>query len=174
MLVVDRFDRTATGDRIGYVSATTTLEARDGDQRSYLDIAEVIETRSLAATSELHQLWRRIVFSILISNTDDHLRNHGFLHQRGDAWRLSPAFDLNPDPSPGPASLSTLIDTGDGAADLDLARSVAGFFRLSATQADAVVAEVTAAVRRWRSVASSIGLRADEAERMAPAFALVG
>lgn len=170
VLVVDRFDRTATGDRIGYVSAMTMLEAKDGDQRSYLEIAEVIETRSLSATSELHQLWRRIVFSILVSNTDDHLRNHGFLHERGDAWRLSPAFDLNPDPTPGQKTLSTLIDTGDGAADLDLARSVAGFFRVNATLADEMIREVTAAVSPWRSVASSFGLSTSEIEGMAPAF----
>ena len=83
VLVVDRFDRRRRA-RIGYASAMTMLEASDGDQRSYLEIAEVIEERSPAATAELHQLWRRIAFSILISNTDDHLRNHGFLHERGE------------------------------------------------------------------------------------------
>lgn len=79
VLIVDRFDRTETGARIGYVSAMTKIEASDGEQRSYLEIAEVIERVSPQVTEELHQLWRRIVFSILISNTDDHLRNHGFL-----------------------------------------------------------------------------------------------
>src|SRR5580692_9786266 len=97
VLVVDRFDRRGTV-RIGYASAMTMLEASDGDQRSYLEIAEVIEERSTAAAAELRQLWRRIAFSILISNTDDHLRNHGFLHERGDSWMLSPALDLNPNP----------------------------------------------------------------------------
>jgi serine/threonine-protein kinase HipA len=170
VLVVDRFDRTAGGERVGYVSAMTMLEARDGDQRSYLEIAEVIETRSLSPTTELHQLWRRIVFSILVSNTDDHLRNHGFLHDRGDSWRLSPAFDLNPDPTPGAKSLSTLIDTGDAAADLDLARSVSGFFRLTTAQADGIIGEVSAAVSRWRRVAAAHGLPASEIDRMSAAF----
>lgn len=101
VLIVDRFDRTESRDRIGYVSAMTMLEARDGDERSYLEIAETLETVSDQATADLHQLWRRIVFSVLISNTDDHLRNHGFLHQRADVWRLAPAFDLNPNPAPG-------------------------------------------------------------------------
>lgn len=88
----------------------TMLEASDGDQRSYLEIAGVIEERSTAVAADLRQLWRRIGFSILISNTDDHLRNHGFLHERGDSWMPSPAFDLNPDPHPGSKDLSTAID----------------------------------------------------------------
>ena len=80
-----------------------------------------MENTSRRATDELRQLWRRLVFSVLISNTDDHLRNHGFLHDGGDAWRLAPAFDLNPDPSPGPTFLSTSIDASDDAASLALA-----------------------------------------------------
>ena len=89
VLIVDRFDRFGSG-RIGYASAMTMLEAGDGQQRSYLEIAEVIEERSPAATKDLRQLWRRIALSILISNTDDHLRNHGFLHERGESWNLCP------------------------------------------------------------------------------------
>jgi serine/threonine-protein kinase HipA len=91
----ENLDRQGT-DCIGYASAMTMLEASDGDQRSYLEIAQVIEERSPAATVELCQLWRRICFTILISNTDDHLRNHGFLHERAESWRMSPAFDMNP------------------------------------------------------------------------------
>lgn len=170
VLVVDRFDRATGGERVGYVSAMTMLEAKDGDQRSYLEIAEVIETRSLSPTAELHQLWRRIAFSVLVSNTDDHLRNHGFLHDRGDSWRLAPAFDLNPDPTPGAKSLSTLIDTGDSTADLDLVRSVAGFYRLAPGQADEIIREVSAAVSRWRRVAATHGLPASEIDRMSAAF----
>jgi len=78
----DRFDRRGAA-RVGYASAMTISKASDGDQRSYLEIAEVIEERSPAATAELRQLWRRMAFTILISNSDDHLRNHGFLHERG-------------------------------------------------------------------------------------------
>ena len=101
VLVVDRFDRRGE-TRVGYASAMTMLEASDGDQRSYLEIAQVIEERSPSATAELRQLWRRWPLPILISNTDDHLRNHGFLHERGESWILSPAFDLNPSPRPRP------------------------------------------------------------------------
>jgi serine/threonine-protein kinase HipA len=145
VLVVDRFDRRGTA-RIGYASAMTMLEARDGDQRSYLEIAEVIEERSPAAGAELQQLWRRMAFSILISNTGDHLRNHGFLHERGDSWRLSPAFDLNPDPQPGTRHLSTAIDYTDTRASVDTLMSVAAYFRLDASDAVDILAQVTRAV----------------------------
>lgn len=101
VLIVDRFDR-HRDQRIGYVSAMTMLEANDGDQGSYLEIADVIERKSVQAEVDLIELWRRIAFSILISNTDDHLRNHGFLRTSSAGWTLSPAFDLNPDPSPAP------------------------------------------------------------------------
>jgi serine/threonine-protein kinase HipA len=169
VLVVDRFDRDG-GTRIGYASAMTMLEASDRDQRSYLEIAEVIEERSTAATADLRQLWRRIAFSILISNTDDHLRNHGFLHERGDSWTLSPAFDLNPDPRPGPKDLSTAIDFTDTRASVDNLMRVADYFRLGTSDALAVVAEVTRAVARWRTVATSHGLLQRDLDEMEPAF----
>ena len=169
VLVVDRFDRRGTA-RIGYASAMTMLEASDGDQRSYLEIAEVIEERSTAATAELRQLWRRIAFSILISNTDDHLRNHGFLHERGDSWMLSPAFDLNPNPQLGSKDLSTAIDYADTGASVDTLMNVAAYFRLDPSDALEVLAKVTRAVARWRAVAKSHGLLQQDLDTMEPAF----
>lgn len=169
VLVVDRFDREGS-TRIGYVSAMTMLEARDGDQRSYLEIADVIEQRSPAATSELRQLWRRIAFSILISNTDDHLRNHGFLHEHSDSWTLSPAFDLNPNPDPGLKELRTAIDFYDTRASIDTLLSVAEYFRLSARDAIDALAQVTRATGHWRAVAASHGLRQAEIDAMEHAF----
>ncbi|MBI3687145.1 MAG: type II toxin-antitoxin system HipA family toxin [Actinobacteria bacterium] len=170
VLIVDRFDRDSTGHRIGYVSAMTMLEASDGEQRSYLEIAEVVETASVRATEELRQLWRRIVFSVLISNTDDHLRNHGFLHERGDVWRLAPAFDLNPNPAPGPKYLSTAIDDISDTASLASALAVAEHFRLSDTQARAALREVGVAVSGWREVAGQHGLTPSEIAAMESAF----
>jgi len=170
VLVVDRFDRTETGERIGYASAMTMLEASDGEQRSYLELAEVIETTSDQTTAELHQLWRRIVFSVLISNTDDHLRNHGFLHHRGDVWRLAPAFDLNPNPEPGAKFLSTSIDGGDDAASVGTALAVAEYFGLTGDHARHILAEVAAALGQWRSVAAGHQLSAAEIRAMEPAF----
>ncbi|MDQ2875265.1 MAG: type II toxin-antitoxin system HipA family toxin [Actinomycetota bacterium] len=169
VLIVDRFDRHGAA-RIGYASAMTMLEARDGDQRSYLEIAAVIEERSTAATAELRQLWRRMAFSVLISNTDDHLRNHGFLHQHGDSWMLSPAFDLNPNPTPGPRHLSTAIDFDDTRAKVDTLLEVAEFFRLDASSALEVLGEVTQATASWRDVATSHGLAQRDLDDMEPAF----
>ncbi len=169
VLVVDRFDRLGRA-RVGYASAMTMLEARDGDQRSYLEIAEVIEERSSAATAELRQLWRRMAFSISISNTDDHLRNHGFLHERGESWVLSPAFDLNPNPGPGPKNLSTRIDYDSARASVDTLMSVAPEFRLDGGAALETLAQVTRAVARWREVALSHGLQQHDLDMMEPAF----
>ncbi len=171
VLVLDRFDRDRSGGRVGYASAMTMLEASDGDRRSYLDIAEVVESRSGRATEELAELWRRVVFSVLISNTDDHLRNHGFLHVKGDVWRLAPAFDLNPDPSPGPTYLATAIDDSDDVASINAALAVADFFRLTDQRARSLLDEVAGAVSAWQAVARSHGLSQREIDGMAPAFA---
>jgi serine/threonine-protein kinase HipA len=169
VLIVDRFDRRGTA-RVGYASAMTMLEASDGDQRSYLEIAAVIEERSPAATAELRQLWRRMAFSILISNTDDHLRNHGFLHEHAESWSLSPAFDLNPNPEPGLKELSTTIDFDNSRASVETLLSVADFFRLNASDALDILAEVTRAAANWRRVAESHGLTQRDLNEMEPAF----
>jgi serine/threonine-protein kinase HipA len=169
VLIVDRFDRN-DGLRVGYVSAMTMLEATDGEPGSYLDIAEVIERRGANAAEDLRQLWRRIAFSILISNTDDHLRNHGFLRTSTAGWSMSPAFDLNPDPRPGPKYLSTAIDYDTTAARVDVLIDVAEYFRLSGEEAGVVLADVTQATSLWRTVALQAGLNSAEVEHMALAF----
>jgi serine/threonine-protein kinase HipA len=169
VFIVTRFDR-RPGARVGYASARTMLNARYGDRRSYLEIAEVIEQRSPAAASDLRELWRRIAFSVLISNTDDHLRNHGFLHVRADAWTLSPAFDLNPTPGPGPKQLSTAIDRTDTSASVDTLMRVAGHFGLDSHAALDVLAEVTRAVSGWRDVAVWHGLGPADLDGMESAF----
>jgi serine/threonine-protein kinase HipA len=128
-LLVKRFDRIA-GRRVGYLSAMTMLEKKDGEPGRYLDIAETIEKVSLNAGSELRELWKRIVFNVLTTNKDDHLRNHGFLKTKGDSWSLSPAFDLNPNPGPG-RYLSTAIDEKDNSASFELCFSVIDYFRLT-------------------------------------------
>ena len=170
VLVVERFDRTSDGGRVGYVSAMTMLEASDGDQRSYTEIGDVIERFSSTATAELHQLWRRVAFSVLISNTDDHLLNHGFLHAGGDAWRLAPAFDLNPNPDTGARHLATAINNSDDEADLGLLLSVTRSFRLSEPQGRSMLLDVAAVVGQWRDVAARLGLAPKEVESMSPAF----
>jgi serine/threonine-protein kinase HipA len=168
VLIVERFDR-RDGGRVGYASAKTMLQAGYDDRRSYLDIAAVIEEKSPAATADLRQLWRRIAFSVLITNTDDHLRNHGFLHDRREWWRLSPAFDVNPDPE-APKHLKTSIDHTGSRASVQALMTVADRFRLDAGAALGVLAEVTRAVAGWRKAAASLALPQHEIDLMAPAF----
>ena len=166
MLVVERFDRRGA-DRLGYVSAMTMLEATDGDRATYLDIAEVVEQVSPRAREDLHQLWRRVVLGALINNTDDHLRNHGFLRE-GDGWVLSPAFDLNPTPFAGPFA-TDVADPGDGGS-IEAALDVAEYFRLGAADAARILDEVRAAASGWDRAAASYGIGERERARMATAF----
>jgi serine/threonine-protein kinase HipA len=167
VLIVDRFDR-HDGQRSGFVSALTMLEATDGEQRSYLEIAEVIERNSPRPTADLRELYQRIVFSILTSNTDDHLRNHAFLRQRR-GWTLSPAYDLNPNPD-GPGQLSTAIDLDDTSASIETALSVSDYFRLSSAEARSVVSSIEETTSAWRHEAAELGLAKREIDRMADAF----
>ena len=170
VLVLRRFDR--QGDtRIPYLSAMSMLGAADGDQRSYLEIADALRQHGSESKSDRQALWRRLVFSILISNTDDHLRNHGFLCDGMLGWRLAPAFDMNPTPVDlKPRFLSTAIDMEDNAASIELALSVARHFALDDAAARAIAKEVSHAVSEWQSVAISIGLSKHACDRMASAF----
>jgi serine/threonine-protein kinase HipA len=162
-----RFDRDGE-QRRHFASAMTLLDRRDGEAGgSYLDLADVIVREGAAAAKDLEQLWRRIVFSICVSNVDDHLRNHGFLLST-TGWRLAPAYDLNP--NEGGDGLSLAISEHDNAQDLDLALSVASSFRVSAKRAKGIVAEVVAAVRKWRAVAGRAGIARSEQQRIARAF----
>jgi serine/threonine-protein kinase HipA len=170
VLIVERFDRTSVDARIGYTSAMSMLEAGDGARGSYLEIADAIERESPSSSADLAELWRRIAFSILISNTDDHLRNHGFLRRSGAGWSLAPAFDLNPNPAVGPKELSTAIDFERRGAQLRTLVEVCGEFRIDPATARRIIGEVSAATSRWREVAARRGLSVAAQAQMAPAF----
>jgi serine/threonine-protein kinase HipA len=167
VLLVDRFDR-QRGQRIGFTSALTMLEASDGEQRSYLEIGEVVERYSPRADADLRELFRRIIFSILTANTDDHLRNHAFLREH-DGWALSPAYDLNPNPD-NPGRLSTAIDIDDNRASIETALSVSDYFRLPAAEARGIVGDVERATAHWRHEAAGLGLPRQQIDRMADAY----
>ena len=170
VFLLRRFDREGTKRR-PFLSAMSMLGAVDHETRSYLEIADAIQRYGAAPTEDLHELWRRIVFSVLISNTDDHLRNHGFLYEGNRGWRLSPAYDLNPVPVQfRPRILSTLIDEQSGDASLELALSVAEYFRLDQAQARQTAYEVGNAVSRWRQEATALGIAAAEINLVASAF----
>lgn len=169
-LVLQRFDRNG-GARVPFVSAMSMLGAADNESHSYLEIAEALRRHGAAPNEDLAQLWRRIVFNVLISNTDDHLRNHGFLYEGPKGWRLSPAYDMNPVPvDVKPRVLSTSIDPDDPSASIDLAFEASEYFGLKEKQARAVAAEVAAVVAHWRTEAERAGLTKAEIGRMASAF----
>ena len=170
VLLLHRFDR-AADTRIPFLSAMSMLGAGDNETRSYLEFVDALRQHGASAKQDMHALWRRIVFNILISNTDDHLRNHGFLYAGADGWRLAPAYDLNPVPVDiKPRVLTTTIDLDDGTASLELAMSVAGYFELAEGEACSIAAEVGRAVVGWRKQAAHLGLTQAGIERMASAF----
>lgn len=172
--LVRRFDRTDSGKRLHFASAMTLAGHVDGDDASsgasYLDIAQVVMDSGSEPDRDLRQLWSRIVFNILVSNTDDHLRNHGFLLEPGKGWKLSPAYDMNPVPDADGLRLN--ISESDNARDLELALDVAAYFRLKPEEARAIIHQFRSVIVQWPVLAAKLGLSARECENMADAFAL--
>jgi serine/threonine-protein kinase HipA len=165
-----RFDR-EDGERIHFASAMTMTGNNEDTIRdkagSYLEIAEFIQFHGSNIASNLEQLWRRIVFNITISNTDDHFRNHGFI-VKNNGWHLSPAYDINP--SIYKNGLALNIDMDNNALDLELAKSVGAFFQLNTQKMNTIIKEVQIAVSSWRKIANQIGISRTEQEKMAKAF----
>ena len=165
-----RFDR-ENGERIHFASAMTMTGNNEDTIRdnpaSYLDIAEFISNQGANVEENLHQLWRRIVFNIAISNTDDHLRNHGFILTK-EGWILSPAYDLNP--SIDKDGLALNIDMDNNALDFELAKSVGEYFRLNTLQMENIIQEVIQVTSNWKTIATEIGISRAELEMMEKAF----
>ena len=169
VIIIKRFDRDKN-KRIPFASAMTLLGASDGDKSySYQNIADVIRQFSSNPKNDLSELWRRIVFSVLISNTDDHLRNHGFLRLDNNGWRLSPVYDINPSVD-NTSFLSTMISDDDNSANLENALSVAQYFELSDETANNIITEVKSAVSTWKKVAKQLGLSQEEINSREVAF----
>jgi len=170
ILISRRFDR-KKDERIPFLSAMSALSAQDNETHSYLEIADTILQMSAHPKLDLKNLWRRMVFNILISNVDDHLRNHAFLYVGSTGWRLAPAYDLNPTPGDiKPRILSTSIDLTDPTASLELAFEVAPHFQLSQKEAGKTAREVGLAVSNWKEIAKTFKLKKQEIERMGTAF----
>lgn len=172
--LVKRFDRTAEGRRRHFASAMNLTARQDGDDAStgasYLEIAQVLMTDGARTDADLRELWSRIVFSLLVSNADDHLRNHGFLLEPGRGWALSPAFDINP--MPHAHGLKLNVSEADNAMDLELARSVAPYFRVSGEDAQSIISSQIQVVSQWRTLASSLAIPAREQQQLETAFRL--
>ncbi len=174
--LVQRFDRTPEGRRIHFASAMTLTGRKDGDDAaagaSYLELVRVLIDHGANPGEDLRELWSRIVFFMLVSNTDDHLRNHGFLLEPGCGWALAPAFDMNP--VPVSEGLQLNVSEADHVLDLDLAREVAPYFRVATKAAEEIIGRFQGVVSQWRTIARKLRVPAREQERMAESFRLAG
>ncbi len=170
--VVRRFDRTLQGARIPYLSAASLLQARRDDERAYSEIAERIIATCADPKHDLAELWRRIVFNLLITNVDDHLHNHGFLHVGHGQWRLAPAFDLNPFPDKDQELKTWLTEETGPVSSINEVVRVAGQFWLERDQAIEILRQVCRAVENWRVVAltPAVGMEPHDLNDVAPAF----
>lgn len=170
--VIRRFDRDSDGQRIMYISAATMIgvDRRDPEEHSYAEIVDAIRVRGADAQDDIEELWRRIAFSILITNTDDHLLNHGFLHETGDLWQLSPAFDINPAPDRArELSLWITEETGPEATIANL-MAAAPYFQIKPDRARAILAQIERAVSQWQERGREIGMTDSELEPFTTAF----
>lgn len=155
-----------------YISAATMLgvEATEPEDHTYTEIVDAIRVHGADARADIEELWRRIAFCVLITNVDDHLRNHGFLHEDREFWRLSPAFDINPSPE-RVREMKTWIseDTGPEMT-IDALMSVRAYFRIEPLRAMEILAEVERAVGGWRQTGREIGMTNGELDAFTEAF----
>jgi serine/threonine-protein kinase HipA len=170
VLLSKRFDR-MDGARIPFLSAMSLLQLKDGDRASYPEIIDEMTNIGASVKTDAPELFRRMVFNILISNVDDHLRNHGFLLQSKNGWVLSPVYDLNPTPEDVRARvLTTSISPDDATCSIDLALDQANFFNIKEQDAKNIILEVAKSVSKWRKIASRNGLSKTLIDRMETAF----
>jgi serine/threonine-protein kinase HipA len=170
--LVRRFDRSADGKRLMYISAASLLGAEPDapEEHFYTEIVDLIRVHGAAAQEDISELWRRIAFSILVTNVDDHLHNHGFLHVQKGLWRLAPAFDINPFPDRA-RELKTWISADTGPeASIEALMSVIPYFKIPAARAKAILREVERAVAKWRKVGRTLGMKESELDDFAEAF----
>ena len=168
--LIRRFDR--RGDsRIPYISARTALDWHGEDGGFYTDIADVIRQISSKPFEDLHELWRRIVFTILVSNKDDHLKNHGFIYAGGDRWRLSPAFDINPSPSRHRFLETGIIQGGAFDASMEIALEASEFFDLKLADARSGAANMARTLAAsWKEALRDEGASSDDIRLYSEAF----
>ncbi|MFK7847903.1 MAG: type II toxin-antitoxin system HipA family toxin [Rhodothermales bacterium] len=170
VLLSRRFDRDNSW-RIPFLSAMSMTGSRDGERGSYPELVDALTAHGAQAKEDAWQLYRRVVFNVLVSNVDDHLRNHGFLWSGQGGWILSPAYDLNPTPVDVKARiLTTNIDLDEGTCSVELLQETAEYFGLGTKQARTIIREVADATRTWKAVAAEVGAKRAEITRMASAF----
>lgn len=170
--LIRRFDRAADGKRLPYVSAATLLGAEPGDSREhfYTEIVDALRMHGAAAQVDIEELWRRMAFSILITNVDDHLHNHGFLHASHGQWRLSPAFDINPFPD-RVRELKTWISEETGPeATIEALLSVIAYFRIPLQRAKEILGRIERTLSGWSAEGRTLGMTDRELEQFSDAF----
>jgi len=169
--LIRRFDRLA-GERLMYASAATMMgvEHTDPAEHSYTEILDAIRVHGAQVQADAEELWRRIAFSVLITNIDDHLRNHGFLHVARGQWRLAPAFDLNPSPERTREFKTWISEEAGPEATIDGLMSITAYFRIALPRAKAILREVERAVANWRKQGRAIGMTDVELDQFADAF----
>ncbi|TDQ39551.1 type II toxin-antitoxin system HipA family toxin [Thiopseudomonas denitrificans] len=170
--VVRRFDRTAGGGRIPYLSAASLLQSSGRErEHAYTELVDVLLQAGADPLADIHELWRRLVFNYLICNTDDHLRNTAFLYDaRNRGWRLSPAFDLNPMPGDLRESKTWLTEDRGPIDSKAMLLDAAEYFRLGSDEAADTWQEVEQAVAGWRPLARQLGMGAPDLADFEPAF----
>jgi serine/threonine-protein kinase HipA len=170
--VIRRFDRTYDNARIPYLSAASMLQSTRNEDRAYTEVADIIRAKCARPAEDAKQLWRRLVFNLLITNVDDHLHNLGFLYAGRGMWRLAPAFDLNPFPDQDRESKTWLSEDSGPVTSLNMLMERAEYFGLLRAEALNSLSAVYAAVRDWRTVAAGtdVGLREMELDDFTPAF----
>jgi serine/threonine-protein kinase HipA len=170
--LIRRFDRSYDGRRTLYASAATMIgaEPRDPREHAYTEIVDALRVHGADAQADIEELWRRIAFSILITNLDDHLLNHGFLHAGSGRWRLAPAFDLNPFPERARELKTWISEEAGPEATIESLMSVTSYFRIPHDRAKAILAVVEGATARWREEGRRLGLTAIELDQFADAF----
>ncbi|MGP0089634.1 MAG: type II toxin-antitoxin system HipA family toxin [Xanthobacteraceae bacterium] len=170
--LIQRFDRPPGGGRLMYVSAATMLGAEPGDpgEHAYTELVDALRQNGATPPADIEELWRRIAFSILITNVDDHLLNHGFLHVERGLWRLAPAFDINPFPERVRELKTWISEEAGPEATIEALMSVVPYFRLNLARAKAILAEVERGVAAWRDEGQTLGMTEVELESFADAF----
>lgn len=168
ILLTRRFDRRGS-ERIPYISGLTAVQGTDGDRYSYLELVDFIEEEGSQPRADLKDLWTRALFSCVVGNTDNHLRNYGFLRE-SSGWRLSPAFDVNPTPGAEPKYLATGLEFGMRDAEPELAFEVRDLFRLSHAEACDVASRMALALSGWRRLARADGIAEASIDYMADCF----
>ena len=170
--LIGRFDRPTKNGRLMYNSAATMLGTEPGDhgEHAYTEIVDALRQHGASPNADIEELWRRIAFSILITNVDDHLLNHGFLHVERGLWRLTPTFNINPFPK-HLRELKTWIskDTGPEAT-IETLMSVLPYFRISAAKARAILIEVETTLANWRTEGANVDITKTELDDFTNAF----